>query len=124
MVHVLARHLPDFHTALKVIFTDGALSQIRTQQPVINHYAGKRLDCGLRRGWRAIAVRIILGQLLDQLLESGTDEVVAKVGREPRPRLRRVIADDELDISTARCKVSKMVLKKQVGIEDWGLLGE
>lgn len=124
MVYMFARHLLDFHTALKVIFTDGALSEIRTQQPVINRYAGKRLDCGLRRRWRAIAVRIILGQLLDQLFESGTDEVIAEVGREPRPRLRRVIADDELDISTTGCKVSEMVLKKQVGIEHWGLLGE
>lgn len=57
-----------------------------------------RLGC--RR--RAVAVGIVLGELLDELLQAGSNEVVAEVGRDPEGAgLGGLVVEDELDVGSA-----------------------
>jgi len=62
---------------LEGVFANGALRGIRRQQLLGDGDVRQALDGGLggRRG--AVAVRIVLGEVLDQLLEARPEEVVA-----------------------------------------------
>lgn len=79
MVQVLTRHLLRLLADLESVLTDSALGigRIRGEQLIGDVNTRESLDgrLGSRRG--AVAVGIVLGQLLYELLEAGADEVIA-----------------------------------------------
>lgn len=124
MVNMFTRHLLNIHTTLKIIFTHSTLSQFRTQQSIVNSNGRKRIHSRLRSRRCSVSIRIVLGQLLNQLLEPWADEVIAEVSRKLKPLLRRrIVGDNELDVGTASGESGEVVLEKSVGIEHVRVLG-
>lgn len=117
VVHVLARHLLHLRTLLELLLTNRALVQLRVQKLIVNGYGRELLDSVFRCRWRTVTVRVILGELLNQLLEAcGAEEVIADVGGEAKPRLGRVV-DHELNVGTVGAKALEVVLKEEEGVE-------
>lgn len=111
MVHMLARHLHNLQPLFKLVLAHRALVLLRVEELIVDGDSGEILDgvFGCRR--RAVAVWIVVGELLNQLLEAGAEEVVAHVHRKPKPRLGTA-TEVELDIGTVGAKVLKMVLEE------------
>ncbi|RDX64944.1 hypothetical protein CR513_56437, partial [Mucuna pruriens] len=104
VVHMFARHLPHLRTLLELVQANGALVQLRVQQLVVDGDCGEILDGFLGGGRCAVAVGVVVGKLLNQLLQAGAEKVVAHVRWEPEPRLGRAI-EVELDVGAVRAKV-------------------
>nr|AFK43002.1 unknown [Medicago truncatula] len=122
MINMLTRHLPHLHTFLKLILTNSTLIQLRAQQRIINSYRWKILNSLFRCRRCSVTVRIILCELLNQLLEASTEEVIAKVRGNTKPRFgfRRII-DLELNVCTVGVKAVEMILKESEWVETVGI---
>jgi hypothetical protein len=116
---VLAGELLGGGAEVEVVHADGTLSAA-----VGLHHVGRdsdvreRGDGGLGGGRGAVAVGVVLGELLDELLEAGgADEVVGKVeawGRGPT-------LEDDLDGGAAGEEAAEVVVNEVGGIEEaWG----
>lgn len=121
MIHMLARHLPHLRTLLKLILTNSTLVQFRVQQFIINSYRWKILNRVFRCRWCSVTVRIILGELLNQLFKARTEKVITKTGGNAKTRFRiRRMIDLELDVGTISMKAVKVILKESEGVETLG----
>lgn len=116
MVHMLTRHLLHLRTLLKLILTNRTLVQLRAQQLIIHGHSRQLLNGVLRRRRRPVTVRIILGELLDQLLQPGAKKVIAEVGREAKPGFARVV-NLELNVGSVGAKALEVVLEKENRVE-------
>lgn len=121
MVHMLARHLLHLRTLLELVLTNRALVQLRVQQFIINGNRRKILDGVLGRRRSPVTIGIVFGELLNQLLEAGTEEVIADIGWEAKTGFGRVI-DLELDVGAIGTKPLEMVLKEQERVEAVGFI--
>lgn len=121
MIHMLARHLLHLRTLLELVLTNRALVQLRVQQFIINGNRRKILDGALGCRRSPVTVRIVLGELLNQLLEPRTEEVIADVGWEAKTGFGRVI-DLELHVGAVGTKPLEMVLKEHERVEAVGFI--
>lgn len=114
MVHMLARHLLYLRALLKLILTNGTLIELRVQQLIVHGDIGEILDGGFGGGGCAVAIGVVLGELLDELLEAGAEEVVAEVGG---------VVEVELDVGAVGVEVAEVVLEEVDGVEGVGVEG-
>lgn len=85
VVDVTAWHLLSYYARLERVQANRALGLVRPQQSLRDLDVHKGLH-GILGCWRsAIPVGIVLGQLLDQLLQPRANEIVANVAREGSP---------------------------------------
>lgn len=85
VVDVTAWHLLSYYARLERVQTNRALGFVRPQQSLRDLDVRKRLH-GILACWRcAVRIGIVLGQLLDQLLQPRANEIVANVSHEGSP---------------------------------------
>lgn len=105
MIDMLARHLLDLHIHLKIVLADCALVHLGILQLLRDFDGREVLDCPLRSWRRPMTVRVVLRQLLDQLLQTWAHEVVANIGRKAKPAasaaFRGTTLDHELNLRSA-----------------------
>ena len=119
MVHVLARHLLHLQSLVEFILANRALVMLRVQQLIIDGHRREILNGILRRRRGTVTIRIVLGELLNQLLKAGTEEVISDICRKAKPWLRRMV-DFELNIGSVGAKALEVVLEEQKRIEHLG----
>lgn len=117
MIDVSARHLLGLRPNLKRIPANSTLGIIRCQELRRDQNIWKPQDSGLSSRRSAIAVRIILSELLNELLEARTNEVVTKVSASGE---RRGALKDDLDVGAASREGVEVVLQEGQGIEGLG----
>lgn len=120
VVRVLAGHLRHQRALLELVLADRALVQLGVQQLVVNGDGGEILDGVLGGGRRAVAVGIIVGELLNELLKAGAHEVVADVRREAKPLLLGRVAKVNLDVGAVGAKALNVVLEENHRVEHVG----
>ncbi|KAL5663627.1 hypothetical protein ACJX0J_023735, partial [Zea mays] len=79
VVDVLAGHLLGHLSRREILLADGALSALRSCDHGMSHEdVGERGEDRFGSRRRAIAVGVVLGELLDELFEAWADEVIPK----------------------------------------------
>lgn len=113
MINMLTGELLCLFPEFKRIFTNSTLRGIRSQQFISNLNIRKALNSGFGGRRRPVAVWIIFCELLNQLLETRANKVIAKIGREAESSIIGVvILDDELNISTTSSEGVEVILKE------------
>ncbi|WVZ14689.1 hypothetical protein V8G54_012255 [Vigna mungo] len=99
---MLTGHLLRGFTQFERVFAHCTLRGIRRKQLVGDRDVRQPLHRLLRSRWGAIAVRIVLGKVLDQLLKARPEEVVT-VGDARKPKRSAGVAglNHQLKVSTA-----------------------
>lgn len=117
MVDMLARHLLDLHIHLKIVQADCALVHLGILQLLRDFDGREVLDCRLRSWRRPMTVRVVLRQLLDQLLQTWAHEVVANIGRKAKSAASAALGgttlDHELNLRSAGLQILEVA--HQVG---------
>lgn len=96
MVDMLTGHLLHLHVLLKVVLAHSTLVHLGIKVLISAFNGRKGLNGGFRGWWGPITIWIILSKLLNKLLQTRPDEVVAKISLEPS--LRRTILDYHMNL--------------------------
>lgn len=114
---MLARHLFRIGINLEFIHTNSTRIRVRIHNLRSDHNIRQAINCPFRSRGSSISIRVILSELLDQLLKPGAQEIVPEVRRKAKIRVTLIIFDDELNICAALSKMLEMILEKIKGIE-------
>lgn len=116
---MLTRHLLNIPTVLKLIHTNSALVHLRPHHILRHLNSWQPLDRRFRSGRGSVSVGIVLGELLNQLLETRAEEVVPEVPRDSARRIGGMILDHELHVRAAGSEMLEVVLEKRHRIESF-----
>lgn len=124
VVDVLAGHLLRLGPELERLHADGALRGVGCEEMVGDGDGGEGLDGRLGGRGGAVAVRVVVSELLDELLEAGADEVVAEVGGEAEGGgVWSGVVEDKLDVGAAGDEGVDVALEEGQGVEGVGVEG-
>lgn len=122
VIYMLTGHLLRGFAESEGVFAHGALRRVRRKEFLGDCNIGETLDGGFGRRRRAVAVGIVLGEVLDEFLEAGAKEIVAvsdvaASGRESESSGRVAGLDDDLEIAAAGAEGLEVVLEEEQGVE-------
>ena len=120
VIRVLAGHLCHLRTLFELVLADSALVQLGVQQVVVDGNGGEILDGVLGGGRRSVAVGVVVGKLLNKLLETGAHKVVADVRKAKALILVGRMVKVNLNVGTVGAKVLKVVLEEDHRVEHVG----